>query len=111
MNKNERKKYNKKYYNKNKNKYSDNYKKYRKTKTGKIARKRAMDKYRKTDKYKLLQILHRQINNLKNQNNLIMENCAICNKLFTEFHHPNNKLPLHVYFLCKECHYEQHKKT
>jgi len=85
-------------------KYQDNY---RKSEHGKLIRHNARKKYRDS---KNGHILHYQIDMLKRYGYLIMENCAICNNPKTECHHPNNKLPLHVYWLCKKHHVEQHYK-
>jgi hypothetical protein len=81
--------------------------------------------YKQTQKYKEVQssywksnkgkkmnkknrYLHRPLGYLKRYYGFIMENCAICNSPNTEFHHPNNNLPLHIYFLCRKHHLEQH---
>jgi hypothetical protein len=85
----------KKYYNENREILLKRTLKYQQSNIGKINRK----------KYNAI---HNPINKLKNTGHVIMENCAICNSPNTEFHHPNNNLPLHIYFLCKECHDNQH---
>lgn len=85
---------------------------YRNSKKGKLVHKIANKKWRKSKSgvsymergHKLMDSIHY----LKYYYNTPMENCAICNSPNTEFHHPNNKLPLHIYFLCKKHHGEQH---
>jgi hypothetical protein len=88
--------YLKNYYQKNKKSLNEKRMIYLKTISGKLS----------TQKNHLL---HNPINNLKRLG-FIMENCAICDFPYTEFHHPNSKLPFHIYFLCYNCHKEQHIK-
>lgn len=39
----------------------------------------------------------------------VIENCAICNSSKNiEMHHPNPDLSLHIYFLCRKHHLQQH---
>jgi hypothetical protein len=73
-------------------------KKYQQSKKGKLVLKR-------------IHKFHKPIQYLKNKNLLILENCAICNSNKNiELHHPNPEMTLHIYFLCKSCHYIQHKE-
>jgi len=69
-------------------------------------------RYEQSKKYKSLRKeynkLHHYINLFRQYHNFVMENCAICGSNKTECHHPNTKLPLHIYFLCRKHHLEQH---
>lgn len=72
-------------------------------------------KYKKSKKYKLFRkkynAFHHDLNTFKQYHNFVIENCAICNtNKNIEMHHPNPKMPLHIYFLCKIHHGEQHGK-
>lgn len=91
--------------------------KYRKLNKHKIYQKNYQKKYRQSEhgkqirknyvKLKKINYLHNPIAYLKRHGLLIFENCAICDShKKIECHHPNIKLPLHVYFLCKKCHRE-----
>lgn len=70
-------------------------------------------KYKQSEKYILFRKeynkFHHPLNVFKQYHNFVIENCAICNSnKKIEMHHPNNKLPLHIYFLCRKHHLEQH---
>lgn len=82
--------------------------KYIKTPLGKLMIKRHQQTNKYKQRVKKYRLIHTPIQHLKDRHFFIMENCAICNNSNTEFHHPNNELPLHIYFLCKKCHEEQH---
>jgi hypothetical protein len=84
--------------------------KYNKSKKGIIVRNRYNNSERGLMLRKRADKLHFPINNLKERGLITMENCAICDYPYTEFHHPNKKLPLHIYFLCNYHHREQHGK-
>jgi hypothetical protein len=89
-------------------------KKYINSLKGKETHKRAVIKYINSEHGKIMRNKEEQLraplHNINWRHDLIMENCAICNSSKIELHHPNNKLPLHVYWLCKKHHVEQHYK-
>lgn len=84
---------------------------YNQTPDGKRVCQKARQKFRQTQDRSGEMKLHGHTSYLKYHYSLILENCAICDtSKDIQMHHPNPDLPLHVYFLCRKHHFEQHRK-
>lgn len=79
---------------------------YIKTDAGKIAKKRAMDTYKK--KYPLKTIAVRAVNNHLKNNPDFRKPC-FCGKK-AQAHHPDYTKPLDVIWLCSSHHAEEHRR-
>ena len=82
---------------------------YAKTQSGKLAKKRAMDKYRKI--YPMAYAAHVITSNAIRDGKLVRPtNCSECNSTHKiEGHHDDYTQPLNVRWLCEDCHRKWHR--
>ncbi|UPI13380.1 hypothetical protein [Bacillus phage SBSphiJ7] len=102
--------YGKKSYEKNKERKKALMRAYAQTDEGRAAFKRAQEKYRKSEQYKLKQNARKKVLRAVTSGKLIKpKRCESCNKeLPLEAHHTDYHKPLDVRWLCKPCHENEH---
>lgn len=83
-------------------------KQYLSTDKGKMARKKAIQKYRENNRIK--QRASNKVAYYLRKGYIKKEPCAICGSKDTEAHHPDYNYPLKIIWLCHKHHYEIHKK-